>query len=84
MALIQVRETELKEMEFDKEVAISLYDKYAKEAFELLKDFVFLHPSYLQKEELFLLEVPNLILVHHHLEPKLDNLYTNFPYPIVQ
>lgn len=50
----------------------------------LLKDFVFLHPSYLQKEELFLLEVPNLILVHHHLEPKLDNLYTNFPYPIVQ
>lgn len=36
MALIQVRETELKEMELDKDLTVSLYDKYATEAFELM------------------------------------------------
>ena len=45
----------------------------------LLKDFVFLHPTYLQKEALFLLEVPNLILIHHHLAPKLNHLVPPSP-----
>lgn len=36
MALIQVRESELKEMELDKDLTVSLYDKYATEAFELM------------------------------------------------
>lgn len=36
MAIIQVRETELHEMELPSELAIGLYDKYAQEAFELM------------------------------------------------
>ena len=37
MAIIQVRETQLKSMELEPELAISLYEKYAKEAFELME-----------------------------------------------
>jgi len=37
MALIQVRELDLTEFELDAEVAISLYEKYAKEAFDLME-----------------------------------------------
>lgn len=36
MAIVQVRETEIEELELNQDVAISLYDKYAKEAFELM------------------------------------------------
>ena len=36
MAIIQVSEVELKELEIDPELAIRLYDKYAKNAFELM------------------------------------------------
>jgi hypothetical protein len=36
MAIIQLRESDLKEMELSEELAIELYDKYAKEAFELM------------------------------------------------
>jgi hypothetical protein len=36
MAIIQLRESDLKEMELSEELAIKLYDKYAKEAFELM------------------------------------------------
>jgi hypothetical protein len=36
MAIIQLRETELKEMELDPNTAIGLYDKYANEAFDLM------------------------------------------------
>jgi hypothetical protein len=36
MAIIQLRETDLVEMELPAETAISLYDKYASEAFELM------------------------------------------------
>lgn len=36
MAIVQVRETEIKELELNSDIAISLYDKYAKEAFELM------------------------------------------------
>jgi len=36
MAIIQLRETDLVELEIPAEQAISLYDKYAKEAFELM------------------------------------------------
>ena len=36
MAIIQVSEVELKELEIDPEQAIRLYDKYAKNAFELM------------------------------------------------
>jgi len=36
MAIIQLRETDLVEMELPAETAISLYDKYANEAFELM------------------------------------------------
>jgi hypothetical protein len=36
MAIIQLRETDLVEMELPAETAIALYDKYAKEAFELM------------------------------------------------
>lgn len=37
MAIIQLRETELKELEIPAEEAVELYDKYAKEAFELME-----------------------------------------------
>lgn len=37
MAIIQLRETNLVELEIPAEQAISLYDKYAKEAFELME-----------------------------------------------
>jgi len=37
MAIIQLRETDLVELEIPAEQAISLYDKYAKEAFELME-----------------------------------------------
>ena len=37
MAIIQLRETDLTELEIEAEIAISLYDKYAKEAFELME-----------------------------------------------
>ena len=37
MAIIQLRESDLTELEIEAEVAISLYDKYAKEAFELME-----------------------------------------------
>lgn len=36
MAIIQLRETELTEMELEPEFAVELYDKYAKEAFDLM------------------------------------------------
>ena len=36
MALIQVREVELKELDIDADLAISLYDKYIQEAFDLM------------------------------------------------
>ena len=36
MAIIQLRETDLVELEIPAEQAVSLYDKYAKEAFELM------------------------------------------------
>lgn len=36
MAIIQLRELDLKEMELPEEVATSLYDKYAREAFDLM------------------------------------------------
>lgn len=36
MALIQLHETELKELELDLDVAVQLYDKYANEAYELM------------------------------------------------
>ena len=36
MAIIQLRETELKELELPADEAVSLYDKYAKEAFDLM------------------------------------------------
>ena len=36
MAIIQVSEVELKELEIDPDQAIRLYDKYAKNAFELM------------------------------------------------
>jgi hypothetical protein len=36
MAIIQVRETSLNEMELGESLATSLYDKYANEAFELM------------------------------------------------
>ena len=37
MAIIQLRETDLTELEIPAETAVSLYDKYAKEAFELME-----------------------------------------------
>ena len=37
MAIIQLRETDLVELEIPAEQAVSLYDKYAKEAFELME-----------------------------------------------
>ncbi len=37
MAIIQLREIELVELELPAEEAVSLYDKYAKEAFELME-----------------------------------------------
>lgn len=37
MAIIQLKETELKELEIPAEEAVELYDKYAKEAFELME-----------------------------------------------
>jgi hypothetical protein len=37
MAIIQVRETQLKSIELEPELAISLYEKYAKEAFGLME-----------------------------------------------
>ena len=36
MALIQISEREIKELEIEPDLAIKLYDKYAKEAFELM------------------------------------------------
>lgn len=36
MAIIQLRETELTEMELEPDFAVELYDKYAKEAFDLM------------------------------------------------
>jgi hypothetical protein len=36
MAIIQVREKELKEIDIDADLAISLFDKYSKEAFDLM------------------------------------------------
>lgn len=36
MAIIQLRETELKDLELPAEEAVALYDKYAKEAYELM------------------------------------------------
>jgi hypothetical protein len=36
MAIIQVREIEIKEIDLDPDLAISLYDKYSKEAFDLM------------------------------------------------
>ena len=36
MAIIQVREKDLDEVEINPDVAISLYDKYSKEAFDLM------------------------------------------------
>lgn len=37
MAIIQLKETELKELELKAEVAVELYDKYAQEAFDLME-----------------------------------------------
>jgi hypothetical protein len=37
MAIIQLRETDLVELEIPADQAVSLYDKYAKEAFELME-----------------------------------------------
>lgn len=37
MAIIQLREVDLKELEIPAEQAVELYDKYAKEAFELME-----------------------------------------------
>lgn len=37
MAIIQVREKQLNTLELDPELAISLYEKYTKEAFELME-----------------------------------------------
>lgn len=37
MALIQIRETELTELELESEQAVALYEKYAKEAFDLMQ-----------------------------------------------
>lgn len=37
MAIIQCKELELKEMELEPKIALELYDKYAKEAFELME-----------------------------------------------
>lgn len=37
MAIIQLREVELTELEIPAEQAVNLYDKYAKEAFELME-----------------------------------------------
>ena len=37
MAIIQLKETELKELEIPAEEAVELYDKYAKQAFELME-----------------------------------------------
>ncbi len=37
MALIQLKETELREFELAPEVAVALYEKYATEAFELME-----------------------------------------------
>lgn len=37
MAIIQLKETELKEFEIPAERAVGLYDKYTKEAFELME-----------------------------------------------
>ncbi len=36
MAIIQVREIEIKDLDLDPDLAISLYDKYSKEAFDLM------------------------------------------------
>jgi len=36
MAIIQVREIEIKDMDLNPDLAISLYDKYSKEAFDLM------------------------------------------------
>ncbi len=36
MAIIQVRESDLKELDIEADLAISLYDKYSKEAFDLM------------------------------------------------
>jgi hypothetical protein len=36
MAIIQVREKELKEIDIDADLAISLFDKYSKESFDLM------------------------------------------------
>jgi hypothetical protein len=36
MAIIQVREIEIKEIDLNPDLAISLYDKYSKEAFDLM------------------------------------------------
>lgn len=36
MAIIQLRETDLKDLELSEDSAVSLYDKYANEAFELM------------------------------------------------
>ena len=36
MAIIQVREIEIKDIDLDADLAISLYDKYSKEAFDLM------------------------------------------------
>lgn len=36
MALIQLKETDLKELELEPNLAIELYDKYAKETYELM------------------------------------------------
>jgi hypothetical protein len=37
MALIQIRETELTDLELESEQAVALYEKYAKEAFDLMQ-----------------------------------------------
>jgi hypothetical protein len=37
MAIIQVRETELQELEIDADLALLLYDKYSQEALELME-----------------------------------------------
>lgn len=37
MAIIQLRETDLTELEIEAGIAVSLYDKYANEAFELME-----------------------------------------------
>lgn len=36
MAIIQLRETDIQELELNEELATNLYDKYAREAFELM------------------------------------------------